>query len=40
MYQIVKIHWKNMYIRYKDRPNLFKNSNLLNVQTPENSMEN
>jgi len=29
-----------MYIRSNDHPNLFKNSNSLNVQTRENSMEN
>ena len=35
----MKIQWKIMYLRCTDCMNLFKNSNSLNLQNCENSMD-
>ena len=40
MYEIVKMQWKIVYIRSIEIPNSWKNSNSLNVQNRQNSMEN
>ena len=39
MYKIIKIHWKIKYIQWINSLNKRKNSNSLNVQYHENSME-